>query len=339
MKTRSSGKRDFSALEQRRLRAARLLQRGLRPAEVARRVGVHRQSVGRWKAQLEREGVAGLRKAGSAGRPAKLTAAQLLQLEEELVRGPRAWWYSTELWTTPRVADLIQRRFGDRYHRDHVGRVLAKMEWSCQRPGGRAKERNEARISGWRRGAWPRIKKSPEIEGHHRAAGRERPERAPPSGAHLGPTRPDSGAAVPLQLGDPGGDRWDDLREFLLPVVRGVDQGAAGGKVPASPAAAPEREVDFALGPPARSPQPVGTGLSGRAATHRAGVAARLRSRTQPGRVLMGATEGTPPGELLSRPSGRIEARDAQRPPAVAPPAPYRRLLLETKYVALLKVL
>src|SRR5208283_5854141 len=77
------------------------------------------------------------------------------------------------------------------------------------------------------------LKKSPEIEGHHRAAGRERPERAPPSGAHLGPTRPDSGAAVPLQLGDPGGDRWDDLREFLLPVVRGVDQGAAGGKVPA----------------------------------------------------------------------------------------------------------
>jgi putative transposase len=65
------------------------------------------------------------------------------------------------VWTTQRVADLIQRRFGVRYHRDHVGRVLAQMEWSCQRPGGRAKERNEARILGWRRRDGPRIKKKP----------------------------------------------------------------------------------------------------------------------------------------------------------------------------------
>jgi len=161
MKTKTAGKRDFSALERRRFRAARLLQRGLKPAEVARRLGVHRQSVGRWQQQFEREGLAGLKKAGRAGRPPKLTADQLLHLEAELVRGPRAWGYTTELGTTQRVADLIQRRFGVRYHRDHVGRVLAQMEWSCQRPAGRAKERNEARIRRWKRQEWPRIKKKP----------------------------------------------------------------------------------------------------------------------------------------------------------------------------------
>ena len=161
METKSAGKGDFSALERRRLKAARLLKRGLRPAEVARRLGVHRQSVGRWRQQLERQGVAGLKKAGRAGRPAKLSAEQLLRLEEELVRGPRAWGYTTELWTTQRVADLIQRRFRVRYHRDHVGRVLAQLGWSCQRPVGRAKERNEARIRQWKRGAWPRLKKKP----------------------------------------------------------------------------------------------------------------------------------------------------------------------------------
>src|SRR2546422_10479146 len=91
METKTAGKRDFSALERRRLRAARLLKRGLRPAEIGRRLGVHRQSVGRWQQQLEREGLAGLKKAGRAGRPAKITADQLLRLEEELVRGPRAW--------------------------------------------------------------------------------------------------------------------------------------------------------------------------------------------------------------------------------------------------------
>jgi transposase len=161
METKTAGKRDFSALERRRLKAARLLKRGLRPAEVARRLGVHRQSVGRWQQHLDREGLAGLKKAGRAGRPAKMRVEQLLRLEEELVRGPRAWGYTTELWTTQRVADLIQRRFRVRYHRDHVGRVLAQMGWSCQRPVGRAKERNEARIRRWKRVAWPRIKKKP----------------------------------------------------------------------------------------------------------------------------------------------------------------------------------
>ena len=53
---------------------------------------------------------------------------------------------STALWTTQRVADLIERRFGVRYHRDHVGRVLGQMGWSCPRPVGRAKERNEAAL-------------------------------------------------------------------------------------------------------------------------------------------------------------------------------------------------
>jgi transposase len=161
MQTKTAGKRDFSSLERRRLKAARLLRRGLRPAEVARRVGVHRQSVGRWQERLEREGLAGLKKAGRAGRPPKLTPEQLLQLEEELIRGPRAWGYTTELWTTQRVAEVIRRRFGVRYHRDHVGRVLAQMEWSCQRPAGRAKERNEAHIRRWKRVEWPRIKKKP----------------------------------------------------------------------------------------------------------------------------------------------------------------------------------
>lgn len=161
MKTMTTGKRDFSALERRRLKAARLLQRGLRPAEVARRLGVHRQSASRWRRQLEGEGLTGLKKAGRAGRPAKLSAKQLLQLEEELLRGPRACGYTTELWTTQRVADLIQRRFGVRYHRDHVGRVLAQMEWSCQRPVGRAQARHEARIRQWKRLDCPRIKKKP----------------------------------------------------------------------------------------------------------------------------------------------------------------------------------
>ena len=55
-------RRDFDALEARRLHAARLLERGLTQAEVARQVGVHRQSVSRWAYQLERGGRPALKK-------------------------------------------------------------------------------------------------------------------------------------------------------------------------------------------------------------------------------------------------------------------------------------
>jgi len=153
--------RDFAELERRRLKAARLLRKQVPAAEVARRVGVHRQSVSRWQQQLKQQGLAGLRKAGRAGRRPKLGPDQLLELEAELLKGPKSWGYSTELWTTQRIADLIWRRFQVVYHRDHIGRLLAQLGWSCQRPTGRALERDQAAVQRWKRVDWPRIKKKP----------------------------------------------------------------------------------------------------------------------------------------------------------------------------------
>ena len=50
-------RRNFTALEQRRMEAARLLREGLSQSEVARTVGVHRQSVSRWARELAQSGV------------------------------------------------------------------------------------------------------------------------------------------------------------------------------------------------------------------------------------------------------------------------------------------
>src|ERR1039458_2762815 len=102
-------KRDFDALEARRLRAAGLLQRGQSQAEVARVLGAHRQRVHRWAKRVEREGRAALKKAGRAGRKPRLGAAQLRRIAQELKRGPEVLGYETSLWTAPRVADLIAR--------------------------------------------------------------------------------------------------------------------------------------------------------------------------------------------------------------------------------------
>ena len=83
-------KRDFEYLQSRRLRAARLLSKGLSEAEVARRVGVRRQSVNRWKRQLEYSGPAALEGAGRAGRKSQLEPSDLRRVEAGLRSWPKA---------------------------------------------------------------------------------------------------------------------------------------------------------------------------------------------------------------------------------------------------------
>lgn len=154
-------KRDFVALEQRRRRAAQLLRKGLSEAEVARQVGVHRQSVNRWHRQLQTAGLLGLKRAKHVGRKPQLTPAQLRRLGQLLKRGPDAWGFPTNLWTLPRVAQVIVQEWGITYHPGHVWRVLRQIGWSCQRPTGRALERDERAIRQWKRERWPALKKKP----------------------------------------------------------------------------------------------------------------------------------------------------------------------------------
>jgi transposase len=152
---------DRKALEERRLQAARLFAKGLHPAEVARRLGVSRQSTSVWFRAWEAEGNQGLKRAERAGRPPLLTEKELRQVERALLKGPRAHGWSTELWTLKRVADVIAMETGVRYQIGHVWRILRRLRWSWQKPVRRAMERDEQAIRAWVREEWPAIKKGP----------------------------------------------------------------------------------------------------------------------------------------------------------------------------------
>ena len=111
-------------LEQRRLRAVRLLGEGFSPVEVARQIGVDRRSVRRWKAAARRGGTAAVTAKPASGRPRRLTRRDLTRLRRMLLKGAQAAGLPTDLWTCPRVAWLIQRQFEIQYHPAHVSRVL-----------------------------------------------------------------------------------------------------------------------------------------------------------------------------------------------------------------------
>lgn len=156
---------DQSALQKRRLKAVRLFEKGIAPSEVARRLGVHRQSAGRWRMEWLAGGDKALESKGRIGRKSELSPEQLEQLAVILKAGAVAAGMPTEVWTLPRVAKVIRNQFGVGYHPGHVSKVLAAMGFSCQRPTRRAIERDEEKIRHWKRHKWPAIKKKPAGKG------------------------------------------------------------------------------------------------------------------------------------------------------------------------------
>lgn len=145
-------------LEARRLRAAELLAKGEKPSVVARAVGCSPSSVTRWKEVMRKGGVEGLKAKPHTGPKPRLSPGQKKKLEKILLRGAAASGYATDLWTCPRVAEVIEKRLGTRYHPYHVWRLLRSMGWSCQKPERRARERDEEAIRRWRNEHWPHIK-------------------------------------------------------------------------------------------------------------------------------------------------------------------------------------
>ena len=161
MHTTIRQRRDFAALKARRMHAARLFARGYAQHEIVRRLHVSRPTVHRWYHAWRRRGPKGLRGAGRAGRRPRLNVAERARLEAALLRGPRAWGFATDLWTLPRIAQVIEKSTQVRYHPGHVWRLLRQLGWSRQRPARRAQERDEAAIARWMRVRWPQVKKTP----------------------------------------------------------------------------------------------------------------------------------------------------------------------------------
>lgn len=153
--------RNFGALEAQRFESIILLKKGLTQSEVARKLRVTRQAVHKWWHCYRRGGSETLRHHAATGRPLKFAADHRTRLFDLLGKNALAYGFPTGLWTLDRIVQLIERHFGLSLHRSHVHRLLTTSGWSCQKPVGRAVERDEPAIRRWVRDRWPGIKKKP----------------------------------------------------------------------------------------------------------------------------------------------------------------------------------
>jgi len=146
-------------LEARRRRAAEHFQERKPLREIASLFGVSLTSVKRWKRTWKAEGVEGLAAKPHPGPEPKLSQAQRQSLVKILLEGPVAAGFRTDLWTCARVAQVVRKKFGVSYHRDHVRRILHDLGFSPQKPRRVAREQDAEAVERWRKKDWPRIKK------------------------------------------------------------------------------------------------------------------------------------------------------------------------------------
>ncbi len=95
------------------------------------------------------------------GAPAKLTDEQLQEVARLVEAGPVSAGYASGVWTGPMVGDLIEKRFGVRYHYEYIPRLLAKLNFSVQRPRKRLARADAEAQRQWVEERLPEIIKKP----------------------------------------------------------------------------------------------------------------------------------------------------------------------------------
>ncbi|SRR5712691_107233 len=146
--------------EERRKQAWNLKQQGWQQKKIAEALGVSEGAISQWMRKAREEGDAALLAHPGPGVCSKMTAEQQAQMPSLLAIGAESYGFRGDVWTARRVAKVIEKTFGIRYSRDHVGKLLRKFGWSRQKPEERATQRNEEAILQWYDERWPALKKS-----------------------------------------------------------------------------------------------------------------------------------------------------------------------------------
>src|SRR6266404_844422 len=159
MRANDARRLDHATLEAMRERAVRSVQDGESPEVVADVLGINRSTIYGWLAQYRRGGWGALKAKPLFGRPPKLDGKKLKWIYDTVTqKNPLQLKFAFALWTRDMVAKLIKDKFGVSLSGNSVGRLLAQLGITCQKPLHRALERDEALVQQWLKQEYPRIK-------------------------------------------------------------------------------------------------------------------------------------------------------------------------------------
>jgi len=145
---------------QRKLAVRRVLEGGEKPSAVMASMGLCRTTLHPWLRKAREGGLGALDARKHKGPEPKLSERQRRQVRRWIVgKDPRQYGLDFGLWTREIVRHLIRERFGVGLCLTSVGKLLAQLEITPQKPLRRAYERDEAAVAKWKAGDYPRLKR------------------------------------------------------------------------------------------------------------------------------------------------------------------------------------
>jgi transposase len=149
-----------------RVSACEALEKGVDVDDIAEVLKVSRSSIFEWQKTYRAHGPGALRTKKTRGPESKLSDSQLSQLCRLIVgNDPRQLSFGLALWTRGMIQELIFRQFGVRLSVVSVGRALAGLGLSPQRPLYRSYEQDPEKVRTWKQETFPQIQARAKKEG------------------------------------------------------------------------------------------------------------------------------------------------------------------------------
>lgn len=160
MKRRDGRALSHEVLEEIRKNAIQRVRDGEDPSAVIATFGFCRTTIYKWMRAARRGGIASLASTKAPGRVPKLTPRQASQVTRWINgKDPRQYGFDFGLWTRMIVRQLIWDRFGIEMNVISVGRLLARLGITPQKPLRRAYERDPAAVTHWQSTVFPALRK------------------------------------------------------------------------------------------------------------------------------------------------------------------------------------
>ena len=166
MQNNDARKLDHKTLEAIRIRAVEQVQSGESPEVVIKALGFSRACIYNWLASYRSGGWHALRAKPLRGRPKKISGRQIKWIYDTVtLKSPMQYKFEFALWTRGMIRTLIKERFGIKLSLPSVGRLLAQLGLTCQKPLMRAFQQNPALVEKWLREEYPQIRERQSASG------------------------------------------------------------------------------------------------------------------------------------------------------------------------------
>jgi len=160
MRKNDARKLDHKTLEALRIRAVRSVQSGESPEAVGKMLGLNRTTIYDWLAKFRAGGYGALKSKPTPGPKPKLNSKMLKWVYDVVTqKNPRQMRFEFALWTREMVQQLILKKYRIKLGLKSIGKLLAQLGITCQKPLYKAIQKDETLVRKWLKKSFPEIKK------------------------------------------------------------------------------------------------------------------------------------------------------------------------------------